>query len=43
MSSTTMSFQNRLRSAGEKYGSQVAAIIVIVFGVAAIVMVLSPR
>jgi len=37
-----MSFQDRLRFAKEKYGSDIASIIVILFGVAAILMFLSP-
>jgi hypothetical protein len=43
MSSMTGSFEKRLRSAREKYGSDVVSIIVIFFGVAAILILLSPR
>jgi hypothetical protein len=43
MSSMTGSFRKRLRSASEKYGSDVASIIVIFFGVAALLILLSPR
>ena len=43
MSSMTGSFEKRLRSVQEKYGSDVVSIIVIFFGLAAILIFLSPR
>jgi hypothetical protein len=43
MSSMTGSFEKRLRSARERYGSDVAWIIVIFLGVAALLILLSPR
>ena len=43
MSSMANSFKERLRCASEKYGSDVVSIIVIVFGTAALLILLSPR
>src|SRR5258708_25722050 len=43
MSSTTNYFEKYLRSARKKYGSDTASIIVIVFGVAALLILLCPR
>jgi len=43
MSSTTGYFEKHLRSAREKYGSDILSIIVIVFGVGALLILLSPR
>jgi hypothetical protein len=43
MSSTTNYFEKSPRSARKKYGSDIASIIVIVFGVAALLILLCPR
>jgi hypothetical protein len=43
MSSITSYFEKQLRSARGKHGSDIASIIVIVFGVAALLILLSPR
>jgi len=43
MSSITSYFEKRLRSARGKLGSDIASIIVIVFGVVALLILLSPR
>jgi len=43
MSSNLLTLESRLRSARDKYGSDIASIIVIFFGVAAILMFLNPQ
>jgi hypothetical protein len=43
MSSTSKYFEKYVRSARKKYGSDIASIIVIVLGVAALLILLCPR